>query len=65
MDLLELARSIHADRLRAIEEESRRRRLLDRSDATPPASAARAATFRVADPGRARQGPVVGDPLAR
>lgn len=64
MDLLELARSIQADRLRAIEEESRRRRLLDR-DAAPPASAPRAAAFRVADPGRARQGPVVGDTLAR
>lgn len=40
MDLIELARTIQADRNRAIAAETRRRRLMDTTEATAPAAPA-------------------------
>ena len=70
MDLLELARSIQADKHRFIEEETRRRRLLARPETTLP-STRRPAVARpasaTADPSASRvgQGSMAGGSLAR
>lgn len=70
MDLLELARSIQADKHRFIEEETRRRRLLARPEVTlPPTRRRPVATSgpSIADPsaGRVAQGSMAGGSLPR
>lgn len=52
MDLIELTRSIQADRQRQIDQETRRRRLMDRPSLPTTEPSRTAATGPVARPGR-------------